>query len=216
LEKILSDLHASSDALAMSRDEMVKAAARAAAEAKAAANTLAGKANAAQPAAGNAQQPAAGNAKQPAAGNAKQPAAGNAQQPAAGKADQPAQAKPTEAEQKAAAQKLAFQMANLARKLDEREIVSQEDLEKLKKEMTMDKAELEKRLRVDPDLLARVSGVVDRISAKLETELEAKTEAKKLFSSQREECPPLYRQFVNKYFEALSHVARPAEPEVKH
>jgi len=71
----------------------------------------------------------------------------------------------------------------------------------------MDKSELEKRLAVDPKFLQDVSGIVGSISDKIEAELQAKTEASKLFSSQREECPPSYRQFVNKYFEALSQVA---------
>ena len=75
----------------------------------------------------------------------------------------------------------------------------------------MSTADLEKRLAVDPKLLKDVSGIVERISEKLEAETEVKTEAGKLFSSQREECPPAYRQFVNQYFEALSQMARPPE-----
>jgi len=83
--------------------------------------------------------------------------------------------------------------------------VPQDDVEQLK-EMSMDKSELEKRLVVDPKFLQNVSGLVGRISDKIEAEVEAKSEAGKLFSSQREECPPAYRQFVNQYFEALSKV----------
>ncbi len=71
----------------------------------------------------------------------------------------------------------------------------------------MDKAELEKKLAVDPKFLQDVTGIVGRIDDKIEAEIEAKSAAGKLFSSQREECPPNYRQFVNKYFEALSQVA---------
>jgi len=73
--------------------------------------------------------------------------------------------------------------------------------------MSMDKSELEKKLEVDPKFLTQVTDIVGRISDKIEAELEAKTAAGKLFSSQREECPPNYRQFVNKYFEALSQLA---------
>ncbi len=70
---------------------------------------------------------------------------------------------------------------------------------------------------MDPSLLAEVSGVVVRINTKLEAEMEAKTEAKKLFASQREECPPAYRRYVNRYFEGLSKTgqagqAAPATP----
>ena len=76
----------------------------------------------------------------------------------------------------------------------------------------MDKAELEKKLAVDPKFLQDVSGLVESISGKIEAELDAKTEASKLFSSQREECPPSYRQFVNKYFEALSQTTPASTP----
>jgi hypothetical protein len=89
--------------------------------------------------------------------------------------------------------------------------VPQDDVDRLK-EMTMDKAELEKRLAVDPKLQRNGSDLVARISDKIEAERAAKAEAGKLFSSQREECPPNYRQFVNKYFEALSQVAPAPAP----
>ncbi len=78
----------------------------------------------------------------------------------------------------------------------------------------MDKSELEKRLAVDPKFFQDVSGLVGSISNKIEAEIAAKAEAGKLFSSQREECPPNYRQFVNKYFEDLSQVTPPPAPAV--
>ncbi|MDD5262297.1 MAG: hypothetical protein PHD76_10675 [Methylacidiphilales bacterium] len=203
LQKIIDSLRAGSDSLAASRDEKVRSAARAAAEAKAAAASLEGKAKGDQPA------PAKGD----------QPAAEKGTQAAAAKGDQPASqggGRLSEEDRKAAAQKLAYQVGRLATGLDQREIVSQADIDKLKAEMALDKGDLGKRLLVDPKLLQNVSGVVERISDKLEAEMEAKTEARKLFSSQREECPPSYRQFVNKYFEALSQVGRPPEPGGKH
>jgi len=104
--------------------------------------------------------------------------------------------------------KLAYNINQLTAAVDGRQLVAQSDVDLLK-QMTMDKAELEKRLMVDPKFLQDVSGLVGSISSKIEAELEAKTKAGKLFSSQREECPPSYRQFVNKYFEALSQVAPP-------
>jgi hypothetical protein len=70
-----------------------------------------------------------------------------------------------------------------------------------------DKDALVKKLETDPKFLADMAQIVANINDKIEAELEAKTQAGKLFSSQREECPPGYRQFVNQYFEALSHVA---------
>jgi hypothetical protein len=52
-----------------------------------------------------------------------------------------------------------------------------------------------------PDEVARLTA---RVSDRLEAASEANTVAKRLFAAQREECPPQYRQFVNRYFEALS------------
>jgi hypothetical protein len=80
--------------------------------------------------------------------------------------------------------------------------------------MTMDEADLAKRLAIDPKLLRDTSDLVGRISDKLEAETEAKTAASKLFSSQRQECPPAYRQFVNQYFEALSQMSAPVQQAV--
>jgi len=108
-----------------------------------------------------------------------------------------------------ASQKLSYDIMRLASGLDNRDLVPQSEVERLK-EMSLDKSELEKRLAVDPKALKNLSDLVARIRNKLEAEIEAKTEANKLFSSEREECPPVYRQLVNKYFEALSQVPRPA------
>jgi hypothetical protein len=105
-------------------------------------------------------------------------------------------------------QKLAYDLQRLATNLDNRDLVPQQDVDLLKGLTT---ADLEKRLAVDPKLLRDTSDIVGRISDKLEAETEAKTEASKLFSSQREECPPAYRQFVNQYFEALSQMSTPSQ-----
>ena len=93
--------------------------------------------------------------------------------------------------------------------LADRDLVDKKETEELK-EISKDQAELEKSLAVDEGKLKAVTNLVNRISAKLEAELESTADAGKLFSAQREECPPSYRQFVNKYFEALSEIGRPS------
>jgi len=109
-------------------------------------------------------------------------------------------------------QKLSYDLQRLVTNLENRDLVSQKDVDQLK-DLTMDKAALEKRLAIDPALLRDVSDLVERVSDKLEAASEAKTEASKLFTSQREECPPAYRQFVNQYFEALSQAGHaPQQP----
>jgi hypothetical protein len=102
--------------------------------------------------------------------------------------------------------RLANNLMQLAAVTDNRQLVSQDQVDQLK-QMGGDKDALVKKLETDPKFLADMAQIVANINDKIEAELEAKTQAGKLFSSQREECPPGYRQFVNQYFEALSHVA---------
>ena len=105
-------------------------------------------------------------------------------------------------------QKAVDDAARLARQLAARE------LRKGDKEYTQDVQKLQDLLK-NPDKLStelekateatdKLAGVTARISNKLEAELQANIEAKRLFDAQREECPPEYRQFVNRYFEVLS------------
>jgi len=109
---------------------------------------------------------------------------------------------------------LAYNLSQLTTAVDNRQLLPQDQVDQLK-QMTADKAELEKKLAADSKYLHDVSGLVGTISNKIEAEMEAKSEAGKLFSSQREECPPNYRQFVNKYFEALSQLAPAPEAGAK-
>jgi hypothetical protein len=111
-------------------------------------------------------------------------------------------------------QKLSYDLKRLATNLDNRDLVAQKDVDALK-QLNMSAADLAKRLAVDPKLLRDTSDLVGRISDNLEAETEAKTESSKLFSSQREECPPAYRQYVNQYFEALSQMSAPLRQAVK-
>jgi hypothetical protein len=113
----------------------------------------------------------------------------------------------------ALSQKLAYDIKQLTRALDNRGLVPQSQVDWLKG-VIGNAEDGAKKIVVDEKTLKDVAEIIARISNKLEAEMEAKTEAKKLFASQREECPPSYRQLVNKYFEALAEVSRPAEERV--
>jgi hypothetical protein len=78
-----------------------------------------------------------------------------------------------------------------------------------------DEDELAKSLLTDPENLEKVIGIINNISDRYEAELEAIRSGKKIFASQREECPPTYRQFVNKYFQVLSEIERLPEQSKK-
>ena len=56
-------------------------------------------------------------------------------------------------------------------------------------------------LKSTPDEL---NALTQRVADRLEAAHEATLAAKRLFAAQREECPPQYRELVNRYFEALS------------
>jgi hypothetical protein len=70
-------------------------------------------------------------------------------------------------------------------------------------QMAADAASLPNKIG-DTSKTAEFPAVIAFLRSKLEAEYAAMLEARKLFASQREECPPQYRQMVNKYFEALS------------
>jgi hypothetical protein len=105
----------------------------------------------------------------------------------------------------------AYNLSQLSNVVDNRQIVSQDEADRLR-QASADEAALEKRLTTDPKFLADLSQLVDSVANKIAAELRATTEAGKLYSSQREECPPEYRQFVNKYFEDLSRTTPSLAP----
>jgi hypothetical protein len=227
LQKIVDNLNAGSDALAASREAQLRRAGRVAQEAKKdldamqgkAPGTAAGKEGAGAQAEANGKAPGsqpgtqAGKGGQGAtaqAGDANKGGAQPAQQPGEqAKADGStpgSQAMSSGGGDPDQARRLAYTLTQLAAVIDNRQLVPQDQVDQLK-EMAMDKEALEKKLETDPKFLADMAQVVSTINDKIEAELEAKTQAGKLYSSQREECPPAYRQFVNQYFEALSHTA---------
>ena len=219
LQKVVEGLQAGSDALAASREAQLKRANAAAQDAKKGIDAILGKTGD-QHQAGDQQAQAAGQnqgaGQQTQAPGQNQGVGHQAQAPgqnqAAGQEAQADQHGGGQTQNSGQApggndgvRDLAYNLSQLTAAVDNRQLVSQDQVDQLK-QMTMDKDALEKKLAVDPKFLHDVSDIVGRISDKIEGEMEATSEAGKLFSSQREECPPSYRQFVNKYFEALSQV----------
>lgn len=198
LGKIIASLRSGADALAASRESQLRRAARTAAEVKANLAMLGAKGGADAAKGGADATKGGADAAKGGADSAK------------GGANGPGTQGGAPVDRHEVAQKVAYDINRLTAGIDNRQLVPQEEIDRLK-EMSMDKNELEKRLAIDPKFLEQVSDVVAGISNKIEAEMEAKTEARKLFSSQREECPPAYRQFVNQYFEVLSQVGRPPE-----
>lgn len=93
--------------------------------------------------------------------------------------------------------------ARLARHLQAREFVGTEAQQALNAAL---KQVQEGDLRADKaEPAARaLSGSVEKVRSELETAWTKLLENKKLFSAQREDCPPQYRPLVNQYFETLS------------
>ena len=119
---------------------------------------------------------------------------------AAGKANPPA------ARTEATAQAVD-EAQRLTRHLNQRDLArgdaqTQKDAKRLE-ELVGNAAAVQAQLEKDPKT-SEFAQVTDRLQNKLEAEYQAMLAAKSLFASQREECPPEYRQMVNQYFEALS------------
>ncbi|HCE44459.1 MAG TPA: hypothetical protein DET40_13000 [Lentisphaeria bacterium] len=108
----------------------------------------------------------------------------------------------TPQERKEAAEKANALAKQLVEHMENREFGKKEDREKLK-ELTKD-PQLQKKLEEDEKKLDEMKDVVARIKNKLEEEYDTKMTGQRLFSAQREECPPQYRNLVNKYYESLS------------
>lgn len=95
----------------------------------------------------------------------------------------------------------------LARHLQQRDLTQGDEQSRkdaaLLGQLTADAIALEKTLQKAPKGSAFEQASA-RLQSRLDADYQALLAAKKLFSSQREECPPQYRQLVNQYFEALS------------
>jgi hypothetical protein len=108
-------------------------------------------------------------------------------------------------ERKESAENLAFDMQRFVRHLENRNLADKDDTQKLK-EASARPEELGLKAEEDPKKLDALRAIVRRVNDKLEKEVEARLEAKRLFSARREEVPPQYRQLVNQYYEALGKV----------
>ena len=111
------------------------------------------------------------------------------------------------AEKPEAAAQAVDEAQRLARHLKLRDLVkgdpeAEKDAQKLDELMTSPAA-IQQQIEKDPKA-ADVAQVTARLQVRLETAYQAMLAAKNLFASQREDCPPQYRQLVNQYFEALS------------
>ena len=85
-----------------------------------------------------------------------------------------------------------------------RDLADKPDIEKLAQGAKA--VPLARQLAEDSAKRSELAGVVKRVSNRIEAEMQARISAEKLYSAQREEFPPHYRELVNKYYEALSQM----------
>ena len=97
----------------------------------------------------------------------------------------------------------AYEIKRFTNHLENRDFAEPNDLASLK-QAAQSPQQLGQQIAREDQKRQEVFRVVRRVRNKLEAEYEARLQAKKLFAAQREECPPQYRELVNKYYEALS------------
>jgi hypothetical protein len=146
--------------------------------------------------------------KAAASGPASRPAAASndqAKNDASAKADDKGPL--SDKDKKALKEDLSYDMARLAQHLQDRDFAAHEDVNAI--QAGANKAgQLGVEKPDDKRKLDDLASLVRRVGDKLEAEYETTLEAKKLMAAQREECPPSYRQLVNKYYEALSEAGK--------
>jgi hypothetical protein len=144
-------------------------------------------------------------------GPASRPAGGSSDptknDPSAKADDNQPQQPLSDKEKKALKEDLSYTMARLAQHLQDRDFAAHEDVNAIRqaggKAGQLDAARPDDKRKLDD-----LATLLRRVGDKLETEYETSLEAKKLMAAQREECPPSYRQLVNKYYEALSEAGK--------
>lgn len=107
------------------------------------------------------------------------------------------------AARKQAVSKLAFDIRNWAALIEDRNLVATDEMNALAlqaKNADRLASELDKDSAFAVDTMKLV-GAVQQI---LEKEMKSQVESEHLKAAEREECPPKYRAFVNRYFEVLS------------
>ena len=113
----------------------------------------------------------------------------------------------TEAEKKTLAEDLAYEMERLAGHLADRDFADKPDQDFLSKS-TKNSGTLADDLLKDRAKKNEMATVVRRVRDKLEAEYQVTLDSKRLQDAQRDDCPPAYRQLVNKYYEALSEAGK--------
>jgi hypothetical protein len=98
-------------------------------------------------------------------------------------------------------------MERLARHLADRDFADKPDQQALAN-ATKEGGHLSSDLLNDSTKKDQMATIIRRVHDKLETEYQVTLESKRLQDAQREDCPPAYRQLVNKYYEALSEAAK--------
>ncbi len=122
--------------------------------------------------------------------------------------DKNAPAKPlSDREKKELKEDLSYDMERFAQHLENRDFASREEIGEIRKAAASPRPFSTERPD-DKRNLDEIGTVVRRVRDKLEAEYQATLENKKLMAAQREECPPNYRQLVNKYYEALANEAK--------
>ena len=106
-----------------------------------------------------------------------------------------------------AGENLAFDLQRLVRHLENRDLGDKDDVRKLK-DASRRPDEMAKQTELEPAGVEALRAILRRVSHRLEKELEARLEAQRLFSAMREEVPPQYRLWVNRYYEGLGKVRR--------
>ncbi len=125
---------------------------------------------------------------------------------AAKKADQKPEPKPepSKAERQENAKEAAHLLDRLERHVKQRQFVDQKKMQELK-EKAGDLTKLPQVVETDAGKAFEMLKAAKVVAAELDAAYERHQEAKRLFSAQREGCPPQYRELVNQYFETLSN-----------
>ena len=93
--------------------------------------------------------------------------------------------------------------ANLARHIQARDFVAPQTAQALHEQLPQN-ADAASRIETDKAKASALAAAIQKVHAELDEAYTKLQENRRLFSSQREECPPQYRPLVNKYFESLS------------
>ena len=201
LQKTLEGIRAANDSLASDLESELRRAKNEAQRIEATLAKIDGK-----PEAGGQKDEAKG-AEKPEAKGQKDEKGEAPPEPSPGPKEAGAAVQPSPRERAERGEQAAYEIKRLAKHLENRDLAEPKDTEALK-QSSQNPQQLGQSLAQDDKKRGEVLRVVRRVRNKLEAEYEAKLQAKKLFAAQREECPPQYRELVNRYYEALSEARK--------